>query len=214
MSCFDQSKRCFLSSEPQPLETLQNLFSLLESCCLVNKPGCENTWCRQRWWREKPRHPSYSSYLIWGPWHMNQAIWDQPASCWHPLTTNAWSAPEHATWIERTTQLILTWPADPQNCEQKNGCSFRSPVFVVFCSIALEIWFFSSHWRPSWEGARLGLQEAAVLRNSEAETSRVERWQGWNHEWYYLSPWIQARLKLAALLASLLSKRKTLCFSF
>ena len=142
MSCFDQSKRCFLSSEPQPLETLQNLFSLLESCCLVNKPGCENTWCRQRWWREKPRHPSYSSYLIWGPWHMNKAIWDQPASCWHPLTTNAWSAPEHATWIERTTQLILTWPADPQNCEQKNGCSFRSPVFVVFCSIALEIWFF------------------------------------------------------------------------
>ena len=34
------SKRCFLSSEPQPLEALQILFSILESYCLVSKPGC------------------------------------------------------------------------------------------------------------------------------------------------------------------------------
>lgn len=184
MSCFDQSKRCFLSSEPQPLETLQNLFSLLESCCLVNKPGCENTWCRQRWWREKPRHPSYSSYLIWGPWHMNQAIWDQPASCWHPLTTNAWSAPEHATWIERTTQLILTWPADPHNCEQKNGCSFRSPVFVVFCSIALEIWFFfppigdQAEKVQGWGYKRLLYWETQKQRPAEWRDDRVGTMNG------------------------------------
>lgn len=155
---------------------------------------------------EKPRHPSYSSYLIWGPWHMNQAIWDQPASCWHPLTTNAWSAPEPATWIERTTQLILTWPADPHNCEQKNGCSFRSPVFVVFCSIALEIWFFlllATKMKVQGWGYK-GLLYWRKLRSRDQQSGEMRGLKPWM---VLFSPWIQARLKLAALLLPCWAKK-------